>query len=57
MENKELQQLVEEHYQSLFDKACKVFNSDIYDVVVRVEMRDGLTIEKSWLKFEDRIKD
>ena len=53
---KTLEQIVDNHYNEIFNKTLDVIGDDLYDLVVEVKTLDGKTIRVSWLERDKRLK-
>ena len=54
---KEIQELVESHYDKLFEEMCKIYDDEIFDIEVTVKTMSGLTIKKSWEDRNERLEE
>ena len=53
---KTLEQIVDNHYNKIFNETLDVIGDDLYDLVVEVKTLDGKTIRVSWLERDKRLK-
>lgn len=50
-----IEELIDKHYQDLFDEICKL-GDDLYDLVIEYkEISTGKTIRRSWRDREKRL--
>ena len=56
MEYKEIQALVENHYEDLLNEVFKTFDPEIHNLTIKVEMKSGLTVIKSFGDMMERIE-
>jgi len=53
MTNKTIEEVVQNHYDQIFNECMKIIGDDMFDIVVEVKDFSGKTIRVSW---EDRNK-
>ena len=57
MATKNIQSLVDKHYEKLFDELCEI-SDDFHDILIEVkEKTSGLTVRRSWKDRDLMIKE
>lgn len=51
------EEIVEKHYQELFDELIDVIGDDTYEILIEVKTYGGLTVRKSWRDREKNLSD
>ncbi len=46
---KNIQNIVDKHYDEMFHELCEKHDEDLYDIVIEVKLANpGLTVRRSW---------
>jgi hypothetical protein len=53
-----IEQLIDEHYDSMFDWLCKESGDDFHDLVIEVRVgSEGKTVRRSWRERDAMLRD
>lgn len=50
-----IQDLVDKHYDQMFEELIKVAGDNFYDLKIEIIDLDGLTVRRSWKERDDRL--
>lgn len=52
---KNIQHIVDKHYNKMFDELIELLGDNFYDLSVEIIDLDGLTVRKSWRERDERL--
>lgn len=53
---KNTQDIVDKHYDQMFDEIIKIMGDNFYDLSVEIITLDGLTVRRSWREREENLQ-